>query len=173
MEVNPHWLNAFPSEVQDRWVDIDNCIFDPLDGRMLIVDLDNPSRPPRYATLRTGESREVTPKWIYPVWRGPFVSFAVWLLPRLNPWEFATAETASTLLQVARFWAPSSIDFTIENSAISGPYTRPEMRLLVPSRFGVATDGISVGRLVQVWAKLGEAEAKKQFLAGLAERRLV
>lgn len=96
-------------------------------------------------------------------WTGPFGLHLTW--PWLNPFSFATEETAKKILAWARAFAPRGITITLDDSQnIVGPFTRTIERRLIVSDGG-KEEQYSAGMLANSIIRNGEQYAANSFKA--------
>jgi len=98
-------------------------------------------------------------------WTGPFGLHFSW--PKLNPFAFATMETAETVLAiVTNRFRNSGITFTIESRGVTGPFTRTPERV-IRATSGNTMEEFSAGWLANSIIRNGVDAAMKSFKAEL------
>jgi hypothetical protein len=98
-------------------------------------------------------------------WTGLFGWHFSW--PWLNPFGFATRETALRMLDFVRTVAPEKFAVTMdETNRITGPFTRTVERQIVVSD-GETEESFSAGWLANSIIRNGEPQAAEQFRAEL------
>jgi len=98
-----------------------------------------------YLPVEGGEPIDTGFTFENPVWTGPFGLHLFW--PNLNPWLFATRETAAAVLAMVqeRFAHEAGLHIGLdETDKIVGPFTRTLERNIVISR-GEASENFNVG----------------------------
>jgi len=144
---------------------IDGVWFDPETGRTYIPREDGGD--PKYTGFTFEAAAWSGPRWATPL-IGVFNFFGNTVSGRLNPLNFATAETAQRMLNLCKSWAPELTVVLDDEDHIVGPFTRTIERSIV-ARLSGERHEFNAGRLASSVMRHGSHAAALYWRAELRQ----